>query len=308
SAIGRRTPVQIPVHGDVGATLRALLPKIDHKPDRDYLDKWLKRHRSIMTKSIGAYTQDVEDLVPIHPEYVASVLDEVAADDAIFSADTGMCNVWAARYLTPNGRRRFLASSVHGSMANAVPHCIGAQLSHPDRQVVSLSGDGGLSMLLSELITVGSYRIPVKIVVFDNSTLGMVKAEMLVDGLPDYGVDTPQVDFRGIAAAAGIDAQRVDKPGDVRGALERAMAVDGPALGHVITDPRALSMPPTVTGAQLKGFALAMSKVVVGGGMGEAVNLARLNLRNIPRPCPAPDSARPLTLPGPRPRAGPDGG
>ncbi|WP_182357184.1 pyruvate dehydrogenase [Tomitella gaofuii] len=284
SVIGRRTPVQFPVHGDVGATVRALLPRIRRKTDRGYLERWRKRHDAIMTKSVGAYTQDVEHLVPIHPEYVASILDEVAADDAVFSADTGMCNVWAARYLTPNGRRRFLASSLHGSMANALPHCIGAQLAHPGRQVVSISGDGGLSMLLSELITVGSYRIPVKIVVFDNSTLGMVKAEMLVDGLPDFGVDVPQVDYRGIAAAAGIDAQRVDEPEQVRGALERAMAVDGPALVQVITDPRALSMPPTVTGAQIKGFALAMSKVVVGGGMGEAVSLAKSNLRNIPRP------------------------
>lgn len=281
--LGRRTSVRYPVHGDVRATIRALEPLVRRKGNRTYLSKWLKRHESIMTKSIGAYTEDVEDMVPIHPEYVASVLDDLAADDAIFSADTGMCNVWAARYLTPNGTRRFLASSVHGSMANAVPHCIGAQLAHPDRQVVSLSGDGGLSMLLSELITVGSYRIPAKIVVFDNSTLGMVKAEMLVDGLPDFGVDVPQVDYRAIAAAAGIDAQQVVRPGDVRGALEHALSVDGPALVHVLTDPRALSMPPTVTGAQVKGFALAMSKVVVGGGMGEAVSLAKSNLRNIPR-------------------------
>lgn len=282
--IGRRTGVQYPVHGDVAATLNALRPLVRRKDDRGYLNKWLRKHESLMTKSVGAYTQDVEDLVPIHPEYVASILDEVTDDDAIYSADTGMCNVWAARYLTPNGKRRFLASSVHGSMANAVPHCMGVQLSHPGRQVVSLSGDGGLSMLLSELITVGAYEIPVKIVLFDNSTLGMVKAEMLVDGLPDFGVDVPQVDYRGIAAAAGIDAQRVDKPGDVRPALERAISVDGPALVQVITDPRALSMPPTLTGEQLKGFALAMSKVVLTGGMGEAVNLARSNLRNIPRP------------------------
>ncbi len=284
AVLGRRTPVQIPVHGDVGATLRALQPLIHRKDDRSYLEKWQRRHSAIMGKVVGAYTQDVEDLVPIHPEYVASVLDEVAADDAIFSADTGMCNVWAARYLTPNGKRRFLASPVHGSMANALPHCIGAQIAHPGRQVVSMSGDGGLAMLLSELLTVGAYRIPVKIVLFDNSTLGMVKAEMLVDGLPDFGVDVPQADYCGIAAAAGIDARRVDQPADLRGALTEALAVDGPALVQVITDPRALSMPPTITGAQVKGFALAMSKVVLTEGMGEAVSLARSNLRNIPRP------------------------
>ncbi|WP_024794827.1 pyruvate dehydrogenase [Tomitella biformata] len=282
--IGRRTAVEIPVHGDVAATLTALLPLIERKSDRAYVDKWLAKHEKMMNRSIGAYTHDVEKFVPIHPEYAASVLNQVAAEDAVFTTDTGMCNVWTARYLDATSERRFLSSAIHGSMANALPHAMGAQLAYPGRQVISVSGDGGFAMLLSEILTVAMYKIPVKVVLFDNSTLGMVKAEMLVDGLPDFGVDVAPVDYAAIAAAAGIHSQRVERPADIRAALDAAFAVDGPALVHLITDPRALSIPPTVTGEQLKGFALAMSKTVLGGGIGEAVKLARTNLRNIPRP------------------------
>ena len=282
--LGRRTAVQLPVLGDVQATVAAVLPKIARKNDRAFLDRWLKRHRQMLDKVVGAYTEDAEKFVPIHPEYAASVLDELAADDAVFTTDTGMCNVWTARYLRASARRRFLASANHGSMANALPHAIGAQLAEPGRQVISVSGDGGLAMLLGELLTAVMYELPVKIVVFDNSTLGMVEAEMLVDGLPDFGVDVPQADYAGIARAAGLHAVRVERPEDLRAALTEALATDGPALVQVLTDPRALSMPPTVTGEQLRGFALAMSKTVLTGGIGEAVALARSNLRNIPRP------------------------
>lgn len=282
--IGRRNPVEIPVHGDVGPTLRALMPLLERKTDRAYLDKWLAKHEKMMSRSIGAYTHDVEKFVPIHPEYAASVLNQVAAEDAVFTTDTGMCNVWTARYLDATGERRFLSSAIHGSMANALPHAIGAQFAFPGRQVVSVSGDGGFAMLLSEILTVAMYKVPVKVVIFDNSTLGMVKAEMLVDGLPDFGVDVEPVDYAAIAVAAGIHGQRVERPEDIRGALEAAFAVDGPAVVQLVTDPRALSMPPKITGEQVKGFALAMSKTVLGGGMGEVVKLARTNLRNMPRP------------------------
>lgn len=282
--LGRRTSVKYPIHGDVRATLNALAPLVNRKTDRRYAEKWLDKHNDLMGKTVGAYTRNAEKLVPIHPEFAASVLDDLADDDAVFTTDTGMCNVWTARYINPTGRRAFVASMLHGSMANALPHAIGAQFAHPGRQVVSISGDGGFSMMLSELLTVAMYKLPVKIVMFDNSTLGMVKAEMLVDGLPDFGVDVPQVDYTGIAKAAGIHAQRVDQPGDIRGALETAFATDGPALVQLITDPLALSVPPTLTGEQLKGFALAMSKVVLNGGVGEAVRMAKSNLRNVPRP------------------------
>ncbi|MFD4267732.1 pyruvate dehydrogenase [Rhodococcus sp. NPDC058481] len=282
--LGRRTGLDLAVHGDASSTLAALAPLVRRKPDRGYLDQTLTRHRTLMEKVVGAYTSPVKQRMPIHPEYAASILDDLAAEDAVFTADTGMCNVWTARYLNPNGSRRFLSSALHGSMANALPHAIGAQFAAPDRQVISVSGDGGLSMLLGELVTVASFRIPVKIVVFNNSTLGMVKLEMLVDGLPDFGVDVPAVDYAAVAGALGIFARRIEDPADIETGLREALAHPGPALVDLVTDPNALSLPPTITGGQVKGFALAMSKMVMNGGVGEAVQMAKSNLRNIPRP------------------------
>jgi pyruvate dehydrogenase (quinone) len=222
--------------------------------------------------------------VPIHPEYVAYVLDELADDDAIFTVDTGMCNVWAARYLTPNGRRRVIGSWRHGTMANALPQAIGAQLAFPGRQVVSMSGDGGLAMLLGELLTVRLHDLPLKIALFNNASLGMVKLEMLVAGMPDFETDHRPVDFSAIARAVGIDAFRVQEPGGVRDSLADALERKGPVLVEFVTDPNALSMPPSITADQIKGFALAASKIVLDGGVGRMIELARSNLRNIPRP------------------------
>jgi pyruvate dehydrogenase (quinone) len=282
--LGRRTPLELGVHGDVRATLQAVLPLVQEKSDRKFLDKMLHDHTRSLEKVVGAYTQKVEDRRPVHPEYAAAILDDVAADDAVFTVDTGMCNVWAARYITPNGRRRVIGSFLHGSMANALPHAIGAQLAYPDRQVISMSGDGGLGMLLGELLTVAKYQWPVKIVVFNNGALGMIKLEMLVDGLPDYQTDNGSFDYAAIAEAMGIHGVRVEQPPDVREALSNALAHPGPALVDLVTDPNALSMPPHITAAQVKGFALAAGKTVLDGGVGKMVELARANVRNIPRP------------------------
>ncbi|KQS15812.1 pyruvate dehydrogenase [Frigoribacterium sp. Leaf186] len=284
AVIGRRADVQVPVHGAIAPTIRALMPLVSRKKNRKFLDKTLKKHDKLMTGAVGAYTKNVEKMRPIHPEYAASLLDEVAADNAIFTADTGMGNVWAARYVTPTPRRRIFGSYLHGSMANALPHALGAQMAYPDRQVVSISGDGGLSMLMGELVTAQMYQLPVKIIVFNNSTLGLVKLEMLVDGFPDFGVDVPYTDYAAVARAIGIHAVHVDDPRDLRAAYEAAFEHDGPALVDIATDPQALSLPPTITGAQVKGFSLAMSKIVMNGGAGEAVAMARTNLRNVPRP------------------------
>lgn len=280
SVLGRRTEVTYPVHGDVLPTVQALLPLLKRKRSRSFLKKTLKRHDRIMDHAVGAYTRNVKRMSPIHPEYVASVLDEVAAEDAIFTADTGMTNVWQARYIRPLGTRRVIGSYKHGTMANALPHAIGAQFAYPGRQVVSMSGDGGLSMLLGELITAAAYRLPLTVVVFNNSTLGMVKLEQLVDGLPDFGVDVPDVDYASIAQAIGLQSRRVTRSRDVRGALVDALGHPGPSLVEVITDPNALSMPPQISSDQVFGFATAISKVVMNGGAGEAVSMARSNLRN----------------------------
>ena len=171
--------------------------------------------------------------------------------------------MWTARYIDPLGTRRLIGSFLHGSMANALPHAIGAQASHPGRQVISVSGDGGLSMLLGELVTARMLNLPIKVVAFNNSTLGMVKLEMLVNGLPDFGTDVHDVDYAGLAKAIGFHAERVDDPRNIRRALTDAMDFDGPALVEVITDPNALSLPPEIKGEQMIGFATAMSKIVL---------------------------------------------
>jgi pyruvate dehydrogenase (quinone) len=282
--LGRRTPLEVAVHGDVGETIRALLPLLERKTDRRFLDSMLRRHAEALEKVVDAYTHRVEQMRPIHPEYVAAQLDELAADDAVFTVDTGMCNVWAARYLTPNGRRRVIGSFRHGSMANALPHAVGASFADRGRQVVSMSGDGGLAMLLGELITIRLHRLPVKIVLFNNASLGMVKLEMMVDGIPDFETDHEPTDFAAIAEGVGIRAMRVEDPRDVRDTLAKGLADPGPVLMEFVTDPNALSIPPAITGEQIRGFARSATKQVLGGGVGKMIDLARSNLRNIPRP------------------------
>jgi pyruvate dehydrogenase (quinone) len=284
SHLGRRTPLEVAVHGDVGETIRALLPLLERRTDRTFLDGMLRDHAHALEKVVGAYTHEVERMRPIHPEYVAAQLDDLAADDAVFTVDTGMCNVWAARYLTPNGRRRVIGSFRHGSMANALPHAVGAQFADRGRQVVSMSGDGGLAMLLGELITVRLHRLPVKIVLFNNASLGMVKLEMLVDGIPDFETDHEPTDFAAIAAAVGIPSYRVEDPAQVRETLQRGLAQPGPVLMEFVTDANALSIPPAITGEQIRGFATSATKMVLGGGVGKMIDLARANLRNVPRP------------------------
>ena len=243
----------------------------------------MKKHSKIMHSPVGAYTRNAEHMKPIHPEYAAHILNEVASKDAIFTADTGMCNVWTARYIDPLGTRRLIGSFLHGSMANALPHAIGAQVAFPNRQVISVSGDGGLSMLLGELVTARMYDLPIKVVVFNNSTLGMVKLEMLVNGLPDYGTDVHDVNYAEVASAIGFHGERVTEPSRLRGALQEAFAYNGPALIEVMTDPNALSLPPEIRSGQVIGFATAMSKIVLNRGAGEAVAMATSNMRNIPR-------------------------
>jgi pyruvate dehydrogenase (quinone) len=284
SRIGRRTPVDVAVQGDVRETINALLPHLTEKEDRHFLDRMLKRHASALEHVVNAYTHNIESHLPIHPEYAASILDELADDDAVFTVDTGMCNVWAARYITPNGRRRVIGSWHHGTMANALPHSIGAQFAFPERQVISMSGDGGLAMLMGELLSVRLHDLPVKIVLFNNSSLGMVKLEMLVDGFPDYETDHRPVDFSAIARGVGLSARRVTAPADVRDALGEALSSPDPELVELVTDPNALSIPPKITAEEVGSFALAGGKVILNGGVGRMIEMARTNLRNIPRP------------------------
>ena len=281
--LGRRTDVGLAIHAQVKPFIEALLPHLRAGRSDSFLKAKIKKHSEIMHAPVGAYTRNVEKMRPIHPEYAAHLLNETAAKDAIFTADTGMCNVWTARYIDPLGTRRLIGSLLHGSMANALPMALGAQVAYPDRQVVSVSGDGGLSMLLGELITAKMYDLPVKVVVFNNSTLGMVKLEMLVNGIPDFQTDVPDTNYAEIARAIGFHAERVEDASRLEDAYREAFAAPGPALVEVITDPNALSLPPAITGGQVVGFATAMSKIVLNRGIAEAFSMATSNMRNIPR-------------------------
>lgn len=280
--IGRRTPVDYPVIGDVASVIDNILPHVEEKTDRSFLDIMLARHAELLEDVVAKYTTPaMEARTPIHPELAASVLDELAAEDAYFTVDTGMCNVWSSRYLTPNGSRAELASFRHGTMANALPMAIGVQAANPGRQVISWSGDGGLGMLMGELLTLKLHDLPVKVVVFNNSSLGMVKLEMISQGFPFYGTDHEGVDYAAIAEAAGIKAFRVEKPGQLKASLADALSHDGPALVDIVTDPEALSLPPEIDWGMMKGFATAGVKTVLDGGVGRMVRLARSNLRHI---------------------------
>jgi len=275
--IGRRTPVDLGLIGNVKDTLHALIPLLDDKADRSYLDTCLK-HYAQARKGLDELAVGEPGKMPIHPQYVAKIVDELATDDAVFTCDVGTPTVWAARYLHMNGKRRLLGSFTHGSMANAMPQAIGAQAAYPGRQVISLSGDGGLAMLLGDLLTLRQLKLPVKLVVFNNSSLGFVELEMKAAGLLDYGTDLVNPDFAKLAESASILGLQVTKPEDLRPALSQAFAHDGPALVEVIVNRQELSMPPTISPEQALGFSLYMIRAVLSGRGDEVIDLAKTNL------------------------------
>ncbi|MGG7466455.1 ubiquinone-dependent pyruvate dehydrogenase [Plantibacter sp. YIM 135347] len=275
--IGRRHPVDLALVGSVKDTLDALLPKLQRSTDRKHLDDSVK-HYTKTRKGLDELATADHDDQPIHPQYLAKVVNDVASDDAVFIPDVGSPVVWASRYLTMNGRRRLIGSFSHGTMANAVPHAIGAQASHPGRQVVALSGDGGLTMLLGELITLTQNALPVKIVVFNNSSLNFVELEMKAAGFVNYGTELVNPDFAKLAEAMGIHGERVERASDVEGAIKRAFAHDGPALVDVVTARQELSVPPTITAEQVKGFTLYALRTVMSGRGDELLDLANTNI------------------------------
>ncbi len=275
--IGRRSHVTLGVVGGVAETLRALLPSIEQKQGRGHLDNALADYREAR-KILDDLATGKPGQLPIHPQYLARVLHEVAADDAIFTVDVGTPVIWAARYLKMNGRRRLLGSFNHGSMANALPQAIGAQISHRGRQVVALCGDGGLSMLMGDLLSLRQLRLPVKIVLFNNGSLGFVELEMKATGFLNHATDLENPDFAQIAEAAGVLGLHVDDPADVRPALEKALAHPGPALVDVAVNRQELAMPPSLKLDQIVDFNLYMIKAILNGRGDEIVDLARTNL------------------------------
>jgi len=275
--IGRRTKVDFGFVGDVRSTLRTLLPQLDQKPADRHLKNSLEHYRKTRS-TLDELATAPSGTTLIHPQYVTRVLDEVAATDAIFTCDVGTPTVWAARYLRMNGQRRLLGSFTHGSMANALPQAIGAQMTYPDRQVISMSGDGGLAMMMGDLLTLRQHDLPVKTIVFKNDSLGFVELEMKATGVLDFATDLRNPNFAQIAEGAGFLGLTVDTPDQVKPAIVRALSHDGPALVEVHVARQELSMPPTITYEEAKGFGLFLMKAVLNGRGDEVLDLARVNL------------------------------
>lgn len=275
--LGRRCALDLGVVGDVRATLLAVLPLLRPKTDRAHLDDALARYKRARER-LDALAVGTPGHKPIHPQYLAKVVSDLAADDAAFTFDVGTPTIWAARYLAMNGKRRLVGSLVHGSMANAMPQAIGIQAAQPGRQVVSLSGDGGFAMLMGDLITLVQEKLPVKIVIFNNGVLGFVAMEMKAAGFVGLGTDLENPDFAAMARAMGLMGVRVEDPGDLPGAVRQVFDHDGPALLDVVTAKQELSMPPTIGLEQAKGFGLWMIRAVMSGRGDEVVDLAEQNL------------------------------
>ncbi len=275
--LGRRTKLDYGLVGDTKVTLQALLPKLKKNNDDKHLRRSLEHYRKAR-KGLDELATEGVDRRGSHPQFVARQINELASEDAIFTCDVGTPTIWASRYLKMNGKRRLLGSFVHGSMASALPQAIGAQLTAQDRQVVSMSGDGGLSMLLGDLLTLKQLNLPVKVVVFRNDSLAFVDLEMKAGGFLDFGVKLKNPDFAALAQSAGILGLRAETAQDVRPMLQKAFQHDGPALVEAAVHRQELSMPPTITFEQATGFGIFMLKAVLSGRGDEIVDLARTNL------------------------------
>ena len=278
--LGRRARLDLGLCGDVKDTLQALLPMIETKKSNNFLMEQLEFYKEVK-KNLRFYVEDTGKPNAIHPEYVAAVINELADKDAIFTVDTGMCCVWAARYIDATGERKMLGSFNHGSMANAMLQAIGAALACPDKQVIAFCGDGGISMSMGDLMTIVQYKLPVKIVVFNNRSLGMVKLEMEVAGIPDLETEMLNPDFTKIADAMGMPGITISHPDEVKPELEKAFLLEGPVLVNIQTDPNALAMPPKLELDQMKGMALYMGKMMLGGRMDEVFNIISSNYKHL---------------------------
>ena len=275
--LGRKSRIDLGLVGDVAATIDALLPLLAEKGDSGHLERSLN-HYAKARKSLDELAVGTPGKPPIHPQHVARVVSELAADDAIFTCDVGEPTVWAARYIKMNGRRRLIGSFNHGSMANAMAQAIGAQSACPGRQVISLSGDGGFAMLMGDFLSLKQLSLPVKIIVFNNGTLGFVELEQKATGFLDFGVELQNPNFAAMAEAAGVRGIRIEDPRDVERSISEAISHDGPVLVDAVVNRQELSMPPKITAEMAKGFGLFMVKAVLSGRGDEVLDLARSNL------------------------------
>ncbi|WP_413249911.1 ubiquinone-dependent pyruvate dehydrogenase [Sinomonas flava] len=278
--LGRRTRLDLGLVGDVRHTASALLPLLTRKKRRTHLESTLKHYAKTRSRLDDLATPTKKGQ-PLHPQHITRVLDQLADDDVVFTADVGTPVIWAARYLTMNGRRRLVGSFTHGSMANALPHAMGAQAAFPGRQVVALAGDGGLSMLMGELITLVQNRLPVKLVVFNNGSLNFIELEMKSAGFVNFGTGLDNPNFAAVAEALGIKGVRVNESSELERGLKEALAHDGPALVDVVTARQELAMPPAITAQQASGFTLYALRTVLSGRGDEVLDLAKTNWRQL---------------------------
>ncbi len=278
--LGRRAKLEMGLHGDTKTTIKALLPLLKIKEDESFLKAQLHIYEKVKDH-LQTYVEDKGKKNAIHPESVAAEINKLATNDAIFTVDTGMCCVWASRYVQATGKRSMIGSFTHGSMANAMPHAIGAALACPDRQVVAFCGDGGISMLLGDLATIKQYNLPIKIVVFNNRSLGMVKLEMEVAGLPDSETDMVNPEFALVAEAMGIKGITISDPDTLEAGLKEAFLYNGPVLINVMTDPNALAMPPKIELKMMTGMALSMTRLMLGGKFEEVLDTVKSNYKHL---------------------------
>ena len=275
--IGRRAAVDLGLVGDVKATLDALLPAIKVRTDATHLEQ-AKTHYQKARKDLDALASGHRKGGIIHPQQVAKALSDAASDDAIFTCDVGLPTVWAARYLALNGKRRLVGSFWHGSMANAMPHAIGAQVTFPQRQVISMSGDGGFAMLMGDFLTLAQMNLPVKVVVFNNSALGFIEVEQKSVGFLPNGTELKNPNFAAMAEAVGIKGVRLEHPEDVESGIREALAHDGPVLIDAVVARTELPVPPSINVEMAKGFTLYMLKAVFSGRGDELIDLTKTNL------------------------------
>jgi pyruvate dehydrogenase (quinone) len=275
--IGRRAPVDLGIVGDIGPTLQALLPLLEENRDRRHLDEATEHYRKTR-KSLDELATGKPGKRPIHPQQIAKAISDHATEDAVFTCDVGLPTVWAARYLAMNGKRRLLGSFWHGSMANAMAQTIGVQCAFPGRQVISLSGDGGFSMLMGDFLSMVQLRLPVKVVVFNNGALGFIELEQKSTGFLATGTDFVNPNFAAMAEAVGVRGIRIEDPAKVDEGIAAALAHDGPVLVDAVVSRTELAMPPAVTVEMAKGFTLYMLKAVMSGRGDELLDLARTNL------------------------------
>jgi pyruvate dehydrogenase (quinone) len=273
--LGRRVPLDLALVGDVKSTIEAVLPLVEANPDTAYLDfckeRYVKARAGLDDLATGKAGRK------IHPQYLAKLVSDHATEDAVFTFDVGTPTIWAARYLKMNGKRRMIGSLSHGSMANAMPQAIGAQAAYPGRQIISLSGDGGFAMLMGDFLTLVQQDLPVKVIIFNNSTLGFVAMEMKASGFLETGTTLKNPNFAEFARSVGVHAIRVEDPSELEDAIKDILAYDGPALLDVVTNTQELSMPPQIKAEQVKGFSLWALRTVMNGRGDELIDLTLSN-------------------------------